>query len=328
MGVASAWAKSLRNLWYRNTMLVVLIGLLVLGAIASKGVSVEPSNVINVLFQTTIVACVAIGQTVVMLTGGIDLTVGGMVVLEAVILGATTSTQNTSMIPHIGLVPGVFLGIAVAVVIGGINGTIVGRTRVPAFIATMAMMLVVTGLSFLLTRGVPVYDMSPLFADFGRLKLAFVPYAVISWMALMLVVHFVLSRTRLGPLVYAVGGSEKTARLSGVAVPSVKLVVYVLSSLMAAVGGFFLLVRTYIIIPSATAGSDYLMDPIAVVVVGGIALSGGKGTLKDAFIGVLVLAFLGNLMDVLLFPPAFQVAVKGLAIILAVMANTALSRRR
>jgi ribose/xylose/arabinose/galactoside ABC-type transport system permease subunit len=308
-------------------MLWVLILMQIVGAILSKGISVQPSNLINVLTRVAITAAVATGQAMVMISGGIDLTVGSIVILSAIILGGTTSTQSTSILPHIGLVPGILLAVVISLLIGLINGLIISRTKIPPFIVTLAMMLIVTGGTFLATLGVPIYDMSPWFAEFGRMRLLSVPYPIYLWLSLIGIATFILSKTRFGPMVYAIGGSEKAALLSAIDVKKIKVLVYMYSSLMAMIGGFLFIVRTYMIIPSATAGSEYLMDPIAASVIGGISLSGGKGTMKDVLIGILVLGFLLNLLHIMLLPTAYVQTIKGSIIIIAVIVNIYLSKR-
>jgi ribose/xylose/arabinose/galactoside ABC-type transport system permease subunit len=310
-----------------NTMLLILIGILVLGAVVSKGISIQPSNIINVLFQTSIIGVVAIGQTICILTGGIDLTVGGVVILTAIIMGGTTTRHTTSVIPHIGLLPGMIFAVCVAVVIGLVNGLIISRTRIPPFIVTLAMLNVVIGLAFLVTRGIPVYDHSDFFAEFGRMKIGPVTYPIILWIGLMILAQLFLSRTRYGKKIYAIGGSEKAAFLSGIKVSNVKLLVYGLSGFMAGIGGFLYIVRTYMLIPTANAGAEYLMNPIAAVVVGGVSLTGGRGSMKDTFIGVLIIAFLNNLMNIMLIPPSFQMAVTWSIILVGVIGHINITRQ-
>lgn len=311
-----------------NTMLLILIFILIIGAAVSKGISIQPSNIINVLFQTSIIGVVAIGQTLCILTGGIDLTVGGVVILTAIIMGGTTTRHTTSMIPHIGLLPGILFAVGVGVLIGLVNGIIISKTRIPPFIVTLAMLNVVIGLAFLVTRGIPVYDHSDFFADFGRMKLGPVTYPIILWIGLMILAQLFLARTRYGKKIYAIGGSEKGAFLSGIKVSNIKLLVYALSGLMAGIGGFLYIVRTYMLIPTANAGAEYLMNPIAAVVVGGVSLTGGRGSMKDTFIGVLIIAFLNNLMNIMLIPSSFQMAVTWSIILVGVIAHINVTKRK
>jgi ribose/xylose/arabinose/galactoside ABC-type transport system permease subunit len=318
--------STLRTIWEQNSMVAILLLIFLLGAVISNGISAHPSNIINVLTQVAIAAVVAIGQCLVMLTGGIDLSVGPVVILTGIVLGGTTTNLTTSMIPHIGLVPGIMLGIAVAVVFGLVTGLIVSFTRIPPFITTLGMSLIVIGCSFLVTGGIPIYNMSPWFAEFGRMKVWVIPYPVILWILLMILAHIFLTRTGIGKQIYAVGGSEKTAYLSGIPIRRVKILVYMLSGLFAGIGGFLYIVRTYMMIPSANAGAEYVLDPIAACVVGGVSLTGGRGSIKNTFVGVLILAFVTNLMNILLIPPGYQTLVKGAIIIIAVVVNTNLNR--
>ncbi len=320
-------ANLILNTITNNSMLVILILLLSVGAIISNGVSIKMSNIISVMMQVSITAVVAIGQAVAMISGGIDLTVGSSVILSAIILGSATTSQYTSIIPHIGIFPGILLALVVALFIGILNGLIISISKIPPFIVTLAMMLIVTGATFFTTRGIPVYDMSPWFLEFGRMRLFSIPYPIILFLLLLLVTHILVSKTMFGQLIYSIGGSEKAAYLSGVEVAKVKIIVYAFSSVMAMIGGFLFIVRTHMIIPSATAGAEYLMDPIAAVVVGGISLNGGKGTMKDVLIGILILGFLVNLLHIMLLPPAYVLSVKGLIIIVAVVINRYITKR-
>jgi len=324
---SNSFFPRLRSFAVANTMLLILIGILFIGAVISKGISIQPSNIINVLFQTSIIGVVAIGQTLCILTGGIDLTVGGVVILSAIIMGGTTTTHTTSMIPHMGLLPGIFFALGVAVFIGLVNGVIISKTRIPPFIVTLAMLSVVTGMAFLVTGGIPVYDHSDFFADFGRMKIGPVTYPIILWIGLMGLAQLFLARTRYGKKIYAIGGSEKGAFLSGVKVTNVKILIYSLSGLMAGIGGFLYIVRTYMLIPTANAGAEYLMNPIAAVVVGGVSLTGGRGSMKDTFIGVLIIAFLNNLMNIMLIPPSFQMAVTWSIILIGVIAHINITKQ-
>ena len=315
------WLASLykdSDFWQRNSMLLVLLLLMIVATIVSEGVFIRPANLITFLYQSSIVGVLAISQTLVILAGGLDLSVAALTILIALVMGAA-STDRQSYLPFVGAAPAMGLGLGVATGVGFINGLLVSRSRIPPFIVTLAMFLMVSGCSYLITGGAPIYYPAPLFEAFGQAKLLGIPNPVYVWLGLTLVAQFLLARTRLGAEIYAVGGNERAALLSGLHVRRVKQMVYVLSSLLAGVAGFLFLARTGYAIPSA--GGDYTMDSIAAVVVGGVSLTGGRGSIKDALIGVLILAILGNLMNILLISPYIQAAIKGVIILLAVWMN-------
>lgn len=320
-GSGHLWPAPLRRdsgFWQQNSMLLVLLLLIAAATLISNGVFIRPANLITFLYQSSIVGVLAISQTLVILAGGLDLSVAALTILTAIVMGAA-STEQQSYLPAVGALPAIGLGLGAAAVVGLTNGLFVSRTRIPPFIVTLAMFLMVSGCSYLITGGAPIYYPAPLFEAFGQAKLLGIPNPVYVWLGLTLVAQFLLARTRLGAEIYAVGGNERAALLSGLRVGRVKQMVYVLSSLLAGVAGFLFLARTGYAIPSA--GGDYTMDSIAAVVVGGVSLTGGRGSIKDALIGVLILAILGNLMNILLISPYIQAAIKGVIILLAVWMN-------
>jgi len=306
----------------RGGMVVVLLALVVLAALLTRGSFVSPSNVVTLLYQSSILGVLVIGQGLAILTRGLDLSVGAVTILAAIVMGGMSSDQQL-FVPYLGLVPAVAIGLGAAGAIGFVNGVVVATTRIPAFIATLAMLLAVSGLSYLLTGGAPIYYPDEFFVRFGGGTFWLIPSSVVAWFLLLIAGHLFLSRTKFGPMIYAVGGNERAALLSGIDVQKVKVLVYTISGLMAGVAGFLFLARTGYATP--TPGQDYLLASVAAVVVGGISLAGGRGGMKDALVGVLILATLGNLMTLLGVPPHLQSAVEGGAILLAVMVNARLA---
>lgn len=321
LAIANTWQEIVA----KNSMAFVLIGLIVVSTVVSRGIFVRPANLITFLYQSAVVGVLAIGQTLAILVGGLDLSVAAVTILTAIIIGGA-STDQQAFLPHIGPGPALLAGLAAGLAVGMTNGMIIARTRIPPFIVTLAMLLVASGLSYLITGGAPIYYPAPFFERFGQAKLLGVPYPVLTWLALLLLTHLFLSRTRFGAMIYAVGGNERAALLSGILVQQVKLLVYTLSGLLSGIAGFLFLARTGYAIPSA--GGDYTLESIAAVVVGGVSLSGGQGSLKQTLIGVLILAILSNLMNILVISPYIQAAVRGTIILIAVMANLRLAAKR
>jgi ribose/xylose/arabinose/galactoside ABC-type transport system permease subunit len=314
-----------------NSMVLVLLVFVIISAVVSKGVFLRPSNIITILFQTSIVGVIALGQMLVIVAGGMDLSVSALAILVAILMGGTSSLRQQALsfsgaLPYLGLVPAILLGIGAALFIGFLNGFIITFTGIPPFITTLAMMLIVSGTSMILTGGAPIYYPAEFFPNFASIQLLGVPAPVYLWFGLLILVGHILHFTKIGAKAYAIGGNERAATYSGINVKLVKIVLYTLCGLMAGIGGFLFLCR----IGSVTldSGRDFVMQSIAMVVVGGVLLQGGKGSIKDALVGALILASLSNLMNIMLVNPYIQSAISGVAILLAVMANVRINQNR
>jgi ribose/xylose/arabinose/galactoside ABC-type transport system permease subunit len=323
--------QNLMSFVANNSMLLILIVFIIISAIVSKGVFLRPSNVVTILYQTSIVGVIALGQMLVIISGGLDLSVSATAILVAILMGGTSSLRQQALsfsgaLPYLGLVPAIFLGLGAALFIGMMNGVIITFTGIPPFITTLAMMLIVSGISMLLTGGAPIYYPAEFFPNFAAKLIFGVPLPVYLWFGLLVVVGYFLHSTKTGAKTYAIGGNERAARYSGVDVKGVKIILYTLCALMAGIGGFLFLCR----IGSVTldSGRDFVMQSIAMVVVGGVILQGGRGTIKDALVGALILASLGNLMNIVLVNQYIQSAVSGVVVLLAVMLNVRLNQYR
>ncbi len=321
--------NSVKNILANNSMLVVLIVLIIFGAIISDGIFLRPTNLLTILFQTSIVGVIALGQMLVIISGGIDLSVASVAILVAIIMGGTSSIRQqalsfSGLLPYVGLIPAILLGLGAGAFIGLLNGLIIVILGIPPFITTLATFLLASGIAMILTGGAPIYYPARFFVDFGAYRLFGIPGPVLLWLFLIIVIGFLLHRTRFGVKVYAIGGNERAAIYSGINSKAVKIVLYTLCGLLAGIGGFLFLSR----IGSVTldSGRNFLMQSIAIVVVGGIALTGGRGSIKDAIVGALILASLGNIMNIMLVSQYIQSAIEGLIILLAVMANVRINK--
>lgn len=275
-------------------------------------------NLLNVGVQAAVVAVLAFGSTFVIVTGGIDLSVGSVAALAGVVTGWTAVDQGLP-------VPLALLaGIAVGVLAGLVNGALVAYGRLPAFIATLAMLSVARGLALVLSGGSPIL-VPPAITALGRDLGDLVPVPVLVMIGMGLLTAFILNRTYSGRAMYAIGGNEEAARLSGIAVTRQTLVVYGLSGAFAAVAGILLAGRLASAQPTAALG--YELDAIAAVVIGGASLSGGVGRASGTLIGALVLAVLRNGLNLLAVSAFWQTVVIGVVIALAVLTDT-LRRRR
>ena len=268
-------------------------------------------NLLTVLRQVSINALIAFGMTFVILTGGIDLSVGALLAFSgAITAGVMAAGQSAGLAICAGLGAGTLLGL--------VNGVLVSWGRVAPFIATLGMMTLVRGLTLSYTQGRPIGVSNTGFALLGDGYVAhLIPIPVIWMFVLFAVSGFVLRGTVFGRHIFAIGGNEEAARLSGVRVWAIKLGVYGLSGLLSAFAGIVLTSRLYS--AQATAGSGYELDAIAAVVLGGTSLSGGRGWLFGTLVGALLIGFLNNGLNLLGVSSFYQQVVKGAVILVAVL---------
>jgi ribose/xylose/arabinose/galactoside ABC-type transport system permease subunit len=309
-----------------GTMLWVLLALCVLAMALTKGVFIRPSNLTTVLFQSSVIGVLAIAQAFAVLCRGLDLSVGATAIFSALVVGGASSATD-SFVPHLPLPLAILAGLVLGLVIGAVNGFLTGRTPVPAFIITLSTYLVIVGVTFLVTNASPVNNPDPLIRKFGDARIGgLIPAPVLAWLVFIGIGYLLLNKTKYGAMLYAVGGNETAARLSGVRVPRVKLLTYGTAGVFAAVAGILFLARTGTVLPSD--GGSFMLDSIAAVAVGGISLNGGKGRIRDVVLGVLILAVASNLMNLMGVSQYLQAAVQGAIILVAVGANLRLAKGR
>lgn len=308
----------------RNSMVIVLIFFVVVCTIISEGRFLRPSNVTTILYQLSIVGVIALGQLIIIISGGIDLSVASVAILSAVIMGGTSSLRQqvlsfSGVLPYLGLVPAIIVGLLAGVLIGLVNGLIIAYTGVPPFITTLATMLISSGIAMILTGGAPIYYPHKFFTSYGDYKILGLSCSVYTWILFLILIGILLHKTKFGAKIYAIGGNERAAIYSGINVKKIKIFLYCISGLMSAIGGFLFLAR----IGSVTldSGGSFQMQSIAMVVVGGVLLEGGKGSIKDALVGSLILASLGNIMNIMVVNQYLQSSIEGIVILLAVMTN-------
>jgi ribose/xylose/arabinose/galactoside ABC-type transport system permease subunit len=284
-------------------------------------------NLTNVLRQITYNAILAVGQTFVIITAGIDLSVGSLIELTGVVMAQFANASGLSGAALV--IVTTLVGVAVGACAGLVNALPVVRLNLPPFITTLAMMLMARGLAFKLAGGVPVglhsnafdalglqYASHDLLAPFG---MPGIPWAVMVMLTVVIVFAIVLNRTRFGRYVLALGGNEEAARLAGVNVRLVKTLVYVISGGCAGLVGMLLMARFASGDPNTGIGSE--LQSIAAVVVGGTSLMGGRGSVVASFFGALLIGVLNNVMDLLNIESYTQEIVLGALILLAVMAE-------
>lgn len=283
----------------------------------------------NILLQISVNLCLSIGMTLVILTGGIDLSVGAVLAFAGAFAagllknGLVLKTFGVALqfTPFGAIVAGIIAGLA----LGLFNGLAITKFRLPPFVATLGMLSIARGLTMLWTGGFPVTDLGPHFGFIGAGFFLGVPMAVWISAALVLIFYVVSRHTVLGRYIYAVGGSEKAAAFSGINTDNIKLWVYALGGALAAVAGLIVTARLDAADPKA--GLGYELDSIAAVVIGGTSLSGGRGSILGTVLGCLIIGVLNNGLFLLDVSPFWQQVVKGLVILAAVAADKMGSRR-
>lgn len=295
---------------------IPLIGLLLLMAVVSL---MSPNfltvdNLLNILRQTSINAIIAMGMTFVILTAGIDLSVGSILAFAGAVCASLIAMDTPILI---ALMATLFIGAA----LGAASGTIVSYFGVQAFIATLVGMVMVRGAVLVYTDGRPIstgnFDVANTFYEIGGGYVAGMPVPVIIAAVVFGLAWFVLHHTRFGRYVYAIGGNEQVARLAGVNVNAVKVGVYAISGALAALAGIILTARLESAQP--TAGMSYELDAIAAVVLGGTSLMGGRGRIIGTLIGALIIGVLNNALNILDVSSYYQMIAKGGVILLAVV---------
>jgi ribose transport system permease protein len=268
-------------------------------------------NVFNVLRQISTNLLLACGMTMVIILGGIDLSVGSVIALSGVLAAGCVSRYN------LPIGAALFVGVLIGVAFGLFNGFVISKTTIPPFIVTLATMNIARGLAGVYTGGSPVRVVSKEWQYIGAGYFLNVPVPVIIMIIVFIISLLLLNRTKLGRHIYAVGGNVKAAEFSGISVEHVKFIVYTYSGIMAGLAGIILASRMYSGQPTAGEGAE--MDAIAAVVVGGTSMAGGSGKLGGTLIGALIIGILNNGLNLMNVNSFWQTVVKGVVILLAVM---------
>jgi ribose transport system permease protein len=314
------WARvSLGQLFARGGPLVGLIVLAVVMAVLSP-TFLTFRNIFNVGTQVAVIAIIALGSTFVIVSGGIDLSVGSVLALAGIVFGWTSAKAG------LPLPVALLLGIGVGALAGFVNGNLVNFAKIPPFIATLAMLSAARGLALVISGGIPISKIPSSLQTLGNGDLfGVIPLPVVLMVAMWVLAAWVLRYTYAGRCMYAIGGNEEAARLSGINVVGQKLLIYTLSGLFAAIAGILLTARLASAQPQAGVGFE--LDAIAAVVIGGASLSGGVGSATGTIVGAFILGVLRNGLNLLNVSAFWQQVVIGAVIVLAVMTDT-LRRRR
>jgi ribose transport system permease protein len=302
-------------------ILVILVAMMVFAAVFSNGVFLQPKNIVNLVLQNAGLIIITLGQLLVIVTMGIDLSVGAVMAVSSVLV---------VLFQDQGLIASFAIAILGSLVFGLINGSLVTFLRLPAFVVTMATMQIGYSVAKLLSdaagsRGGTVYtglggaEFPASFVDFYKSSYLGIPGPLFVCLAFLLIIALYL-RTSTGHFTFPVGGNERTAFLSGIPVWKVKMAVYAICSMLAGVAGILFASRVGLGDPQA--GTWIALDSIAAASIGGASLSGGVGTVLGTLFGVVILGVLNNIMNLLGVPPTMQPAIKGLVILITVYFNT------
>ncbi len=294
-----------------------VIGLIVFSVIVSflSERFLTTSNVLNILRQTSINAVLAVGMTFVILTGGIDLSVGSIFAFSGAVTAFLVGSGQHFIVA-------ILAGLAVGGFIGLLNGLFISKGKLQPFIMTLVTMTIFRGATLVFTGGKPIsagYEANAeLFSKLGNGYLfGVIPNPIIIMIVVIVIAYFTLTKTTIGRYVYAIGGNEEATKLSGVNVTKVKLFVYSISGFLAALAGIIITSRLASAQP--TAGTGYELDAIAAVVLGGTSLAGGVGSVLGSIIGALIIGILNNALNLLDVTSYYQLLAKGLVILIAVL---------
>jgi ribose transport system permease protein len=303
----------------RYSVVIILLAICVILALSTSDF-LTTSNLLTVALQTSIIAIVAIGMTFTILTGGIDLSVGSMMALSGALAAGLAVRQELGTYPAIGL------ALLAGMLVGVVNGLLIIKGGLPPFVATLATMAVGRGLTLVYTQGKPIAGIGKDFIFWGTGRVLGIPASVILLAVLAAAAGVVLRQTRFGLYVYATGGNEETARLAAVSTNWIKLAVYVISGMTAALGGVLLTARLWSAQPNAATGWE--LDAIAAPVLGGNSLFGGVGGVGGTIVGAFIIGVLSNGLNLLGISSYYQQVIKGAVFILAVMLDLLTKKRR
>ncbi|AZR74898.1 ribose ABC transporter permease [Anoxybacter fermentans] len=285
-----------------------LIGLIIVLSFLSEYFLTLP-NLLNVTRQVSINAILAFGMTFVILTGGIDLSVGSILALTSAITAGLLSTGYDVVIA-------ILAGLLLGAILGLFSGILVAKAKMPPFIVTLGMMTIARGFTLIYSGGRPISGFNKTFRFLGAGYLGIIPFPVVIMIIILLICYIVLRKTSFGRYVYAVGGNEKATKLSGINTDAIKMSVYAISGFLAAVSGIILTSRLNSAQP--TAGTGYELDAIAAVVLGGTSLAGGQGGVIGTIMGALIIGVLNNGLNLLNVSSFYQLVAKGAVILIAV----------
>lgn len=309
-----------RHFFRTYAIILILIGLIIIMTVLTHGLFIQPENLINVVRQVSAIGIIAIGMTFVIITLGIDLSVGSILALAAVVASSLAQAPSDSMkYPGLDLpiIVAVLAGLAVGAAMGFTNGFLISKFKIAPFIATLGMMSVARGLALIYTDGRPISNLEEPYNWIGQGDILGIPTPIVIFGAVAFLAHMLLNYTRFGRYVYAIGGNEQAARVSGIRIPRMTILIYTISGILAALAGVILSARIGSGNPQLGTGIE--LDAITAAVIGGTSFKGGIGTVWGAIVGAMIIGIINNGLNLLNVSPFMQLVVKGIIIILALI---------
>lgn len=306
--------KSFSKLYEKvGNLFILLFMVLIFSALSSS--FLKSQNLINILRQVSSTAIVTVGFTMLLIAGGLDLSVGSQIAFMGVISGLLLQTG-------LPVFAAVIAGILITTLIGIFNGAVIVKTDIPPMMATIAMMTALRGLTYILCKGYPIYDMPEAVIFMGQgLILGFIPVPVIIMLVIIVIGTILLNRTYLGRYFFAAGSNDEATRLCGIDVSKVKILAYGITGLLSGIAGLIMMGRVSSAQPGAADGFE--MDVLTAAVLGGVSVNGGRGSVPLAMLGVLVIGVLTNGMQLIGVNNYWQKLVKGAILLIVIILDSA-----
>lgn len=308
------------DIYNRFGIILILVLMMVFLTIRTGGTFIGKNNLLNILRQIACIGVLACGETVIIVAGGMDLSVGSAVSLVSVLVASTAHPDTYPLI-----VP-ILVGLGVGLACGLFNGVAVAKLGIPPFIVTMSSMTIFAGIALLYTKGTPINGFSDAFNFIGRGRVLGIPILIFILLAIVLISWFLMRKTTIGYHITSVGGNENAAKMAGINTVRTKIFAYMFCGLLAGVGGILLTSRVQSGL--AILGDGLEMKAIAAAVIGGASLSGGKGNILYTIVGACIIGVINNGMDLLQVNMYWQDIVSGAVILLAVLLDVLKNRVR
>ena len=302
----------------KYSIIMILVAMVIVMTIL-KPQFINPGNLINIMRQISLVGILTMGMMLVILIGDIDISGGPQIALTSVVCAWFASRD-------IPVVFAFLMPLAAGLCCGFINGFLIAKTRIPAMIATLGMMSIAEGLALIISNGQPISNVHPAIEWLGSARILGIPVLVIVFILCAVVVAVILNKTAFGKKVYALGGNQEAARVCGINVDKVRIIVFLLMSTFATIAG--ILITGRVSSGSAANGIEYHMDAIASAVIGGVSMTGGSGHVLGVVGGVLIMGVLQNGLDLMMVSPYIQQILKGAIIIVAVVMDNLKNRKK
>lgn len=308
-----------RNWIKQFSTIIILVLMIIFFSLATKNF-LAAKNMLNILRQVAVLSILTTGMTFVIISGGMDLTVGSMLGLTGVICAKLLTATG------VGSVWAILITLVAACLFGTVTGLLIVTLHVPAIVITLGMMTVARGIAYIISGGIPIYDIPDNIVFLGQGYAGIIPIPVIIMLVVVITMGFILKRTYYGRFVYAIGGNDEAARLAGVPTKGILVSLYAISGFLSGIAGITLMGRVSSGAPASGTGME--MDVVTAVVIGGVSINGGKGGMLGSFIGALIIGVLSNGLTIMNVGEYYQQVIKGTVLILAVTFDVLSSREK